>query len=86
MWRWNYFAIRDSRIRDLADVEYGQAKYVGRKAITLPEVCNFIKKESLAQVFSCELCKLSKNTFFTEQLWTTALVYCKERKTPQAQY
>ena len=27
------------------------------------QVCNFIKKESLAQVFSCEFCKISKNTF-----------------------
>ena len=26
--------------------------------------CNFIKKETLAQVFSCEFCKISKNTFF----------------------
>ena len=25
--------------------------------------CSFIKKESLAQVFSCEFCKISKNTF-----------------------
>ena len=33
---------------------------------------NFIKKETLAQVFSCEFCKISKNTFFTEHLWTTA--------------
>ena len=30
----------------------------------LAEACNFIKKESLAQVFSCEFCKISKNTFF----------------------
>ena len=30
----------------------------------------FIK--SLAQVFSCEFCEISKNTFFTEHLWTTA--------------
>ena len=36
--------------------------------------CNFIKKETLAQVFSCEFCGISKNTFFTEQLWTTASV------------
>ena len=28
----------------------------------------FIKKEALAQVFSCEFCKNSKNTFFTEHL------------------
>ena len=25
--------------------------------------CNFIKKETLAQVFSCQFCKISKNTF-----------------------
>ena len=27
------------------------------------EACNFIKKEALAQVFSCEFCEISKNTF-----------------------
>ena len=26
--------------------------------------CNFIKKETLAQVFSCEFCEIPKNTFF----------------------
>ena len=30
----------------------------------LPETCSFIKKEALAQVFSCEFCEISKNTFF----------------------
>ena len=25
--------------------------------------CNFIKKETLAQVFSCEFCEIFKNTF-----------------------
>ena len=40
--------------------------------IKLSEVCNFIKKEALAQVFSCEFCKIFKNTFFTEQLRVTA--------------
>ena len=33
-----------------------------------PEACNFIKKETLAQVFFCEFCEISKNTFFTEHL------------------
>ena len=33
---------------------------------------NFIKKEPLAQVFSSESYKISKNTFFTEHLWATA--------------
>ena len=28
-------------------------------------------KKSLAQVFSCEFCEISKNTFFTEHLRTT---------------
>ena len=28
------------------------------------QACNFIKKETLAQVFSCEFCEISKNTFF----------------------
>ena len=32
------------------------------------EARNFIKKETLAQVFSCEFCEISKNTFFTEHL------------------
>ena len=31
-------------------------------------------KKALAQVFSCEFCEISKNTFFTEHLWTTASV------------
>ena len=27
------------------------------------EVCNFIKKETVAEMFSCEFCKISKTTF-----------------------
>ena len=29
-----------------------------------PEDCNFIKKETLAQVFSFEFCEIYKNTFY----------------------
>ena len=36
------------------------------------QICNFIQKEPLAQVLSCEFCEISKNTFLTENLWTTA--------------
>ena len=36
------------------------------------EACHFINEKTLAQVFSCEFCKVSKNTFFTEHLWATA--------------
>ena len=43
-----------------------------------PEViyCNSIKKE--AQVFSCEFCEFSKNTFFTEHPRATASVRFKK--------
>ena len=34
--------------------------------------CNFVKKETLAQVFSYEFCEISWNTFLTEHLWVTA--------------
>ena len=33
------------------------------------------KKESLAQVFPCEFCEISKNTFFIEHLRATASVH-----------
>ena len=39
------------------------------------KACNFITKETLAQVFSCEFCGISKNTFSTKHLWVTASVY-----------
>ena len=32
------------------------------------EVYNFIKKENLAQGFSCEFCEIVKNNFVTEHL------------------
>ena len=35
-------------------------KFTGRHL--WPEACNFMKKETLAQVFSCEFCEISKNT------------------------
>ena len=28
------------------------------------QACNFIKKKTLGQVFSCEFCDFSKNTYF----------------------
>ena len=34
-------------------------KFAGKR----PEAYDFIKKESLAQVLSCELCEISKNIF-----------------------
>ena len=36
------------------------------------QACNFIKKETMALVFSCEFWEISKKTFFKEYRWTTA--------------
>ena len=41
--------------------------------------CNFIKKETLAQLFSCEFCEVFKNTVFQEHLWTTASIVRNDR-------
>ena len=36
--------------------------------------CNFIKKETLAQVSSCQFCQISKSNIFTEHLRATASI------------
>ena len=35
---------------------------------SVPEACNFIKKETPTQVLSCEISEIFKNSFFTELL------------------
>ena len=42
-----------------------------------PEACNFIKKKTLAQVFSCEFCEISKNTF-SYKTPLVAASFCKK--------
>ena len=37
-----------------------------------PKSCNFIKKETMAQMFSCEFCKISRNKlFYRAHIWVT---------------
>ena len=48
-------------------------KFTG-KHVPESQFCNFIKKEALEQVFSCEFCEISKNTF----LHRTPLVAASE--------
>ena len=43
--------------------------------------CKFIKKETLAQMFSCEFYDISKNIFFTEHLRTTTSNIVKAAET-----
>ena len=45
---------------------------VKSEAVILRWHATLLKKETLAHVFSCELCEIVKNTFFTEQLPTNA--------------
>ena len=42
--------------------------------VNKPMACNFIKKETQAQVFSCEFCEISKNTFFYRTPLVAALI------------
>ena len=39
------------------------------------EACNFIKIETLAQVFSCKFCEVFKNTFFYRTPLVAASVF-----------
>ena len=40
-----------------------------RVSFSEPPPCNFIKKETLAQVFPCEFVKFLRTPFYTQQLW-----------------
>ena len=42
------------------------------------EACNFIKKETLAQLLSCEFCEISKYTFFTDHFQWLLLAFQSE--------
>ena len=49
-----------------------QSLFFNKDAGLRLKACNFIKKEALARVFSCEFSETSKKTFFTEHFWATA--------------
>ena len=53
-------------------VEISQNSQKNTCARVWAEAYNFIKKEALTQVFSCEFFKISRNTFVTEHVWATA--------------
>ena len=55
------------------DVLRNFAKFAGKTCARLKLLaCNFIKKVTLAQMFSCEFWEISKNIFFAELLWENA--------------
>ena len=43
-----------------------------------PEACNSIKKETLAQVFSCEFCEIFKITFFLKNISSSCFYHVKK--------
>ena len=66
-------SVRKSVLRDLAKfLEKGLCRSLCLQSCR-PQTCKFIKIETLAQVFSCEFCEISKNTFLTEHVWASAL-------------
>ena len=52
-------------MKDETQLDYAESNSVYRlwDGQRWPEACKFIKKEILAQAFSCEFCEISKNTF-----------------------
>ena len=65
-------AQRHSVKKMFLEISQSFAKFTGKhlcqslfvnKVAGRPEACNVIKKEALAQVFSCEFCETSNNTF-----------------------
>ena len=70
----------DAEITEIKKVDFYNSKEmidemsveIQTKSNGRPQACDFIKKEALAQVFFCKLCERFKNTFFTEDLRTTA--------------
>ena len=54
------------------------------QVLNTPQACDFIKKETLGQVFSSEFCKISKNTFSyrTPPVAASAWGGCVLGKTP----
>ena len=65
---------RNSHRRCLKNFAKFTAKHLRQKLLSRPQACNFIKKETVAQAFSCEFSKIFKNTFFKEYLRVTASV------------
>ena len=73
---WNTFQIKLSSVAFLlksltsnkSTIEQ-KSKYLSihqgtrKRSEAVAPACNFIKKETLPQVFSCEFCEISKNTF-----------------------
>ena len=71
----SYFRIIPGSNQRRCSVKKGVLKnFLVLQQNTCVEACNFIKKETLTQMFSSELCESFRNTSFTEHLRETASV------------
>ena len=76
-----YSYLLHSLLRIFLDFEYWKVILTNANTVQIitwlqkqPPKVFFIKKETLAQVFSGEFCEISKNTFFIEHLWWLLLL------------
>ena len=85
-WRWKFRSSR-SEVFCKKDVLRNFAKFTGKylyQSLFFNKVAalasNFVKKESLAQVISCEFCEICKNTFFyrTPQVAASKIIVFKK--------
>ena len=68
-------SIKKSVLRNFAEFtrkHLCQSLFLNKFAGLRSAACNFIKKETQIQVFSCEFCKIFKNIFITEHIQATA--------------
>ena len=74
-----YFSI--STFRSLANSRSSRSEVFCKKRV-FNHGCNVIEKETLAQVFSCETCKIRKNIFFYRTAPVTASVIGEQTNHP----
>ena len=63
-------SVRKGTLRNSLGKHLCQSLFLNKVAALRP--ATLLKKKTLTQVFSCEFCEISKNTFFTVQLQETA--------------
>ena len=76
--RRSFFSVKIVVLKNFAKLT-GKHLYQGlffNKVVGL-RPANFIKKETLAQLFSCDFCEIFKSTFLTVHIWTTASAFLK---------
>ena len=67
-------SINGAKFSRMDQVKFVKTAFKKFEVIWFGYDCNFIKKETLTQVFSCEICKIVKNIYF----YRTPLVAASE--------